>query len=79
MAATNVNQTSRQLIRAFVSANLLFLIVSFWLVSQQFFPVIRENPTAEFFQIQNYDGDRFNNNTFFAAVSSLRLILNNVK
>jgi hypothetical protein len=78
ITSQNINLTSVQLLCAFVAANLLFLIMNTWFLSQQFFPVIKENQTADFFEIENYDGDRFENATFLAAASSLRLVMNNV-
>lgn len=61
--SAHINYTSRQLILAFVFANLLFLIVNVWIINQQFFPTISENSNAEFFQIDQYDGDLFVCNT----------------
>ncbi|KAI6173329.1 hypothetical protein M3Y98_01069900 [Aphelenchoides besseyi] len=77
IAYLSANRTFVQLAIMFSLSNLLFLIVNAWMISQQFWPVIAEQQTADFFLIENYDGDLFWNATYFAAASGLRLIMNN--
>ncbi|KAI6244100.1 hypothetical protein M3Y99_00080400 [Aphelenchoides fujianensis] len=58
-ARSTINSTSFQLFIAFVAANLLFLLVNAWMIAQQFWPLIPEKDTAEFFVVDQYDGGFF--------------------
>ncbi|CAD5216969.1 unnamed protein product [Bursaphelenchus okinawaensis] len=62
------------LVFAFAVANLLYLFMNLYFVQQQFYPFFEERNNADFFRISNYSRQR--DDTFLAAVSALRLTLN---